>query len=198
MSDGLEWIEHVWRIMADDGNLYFTCARGIGPQELATRVAGGPVHVLPALKAREIGAIVNGETVHSVGRIGTSGEWSYLVETGWCPGWDLPAEVSRDGAEVLVLDPQPDNPPHIMTYAKDGRGVSACMFDAYGDTQGPLRNAFIESGMLADLDEEKEGPTGTNRRLLRAVGEYFNLSLPRRTILEGRLPAVITRTSPLL
>lgn len=196
MSDGLGWIEYVWRSMADDGNLYFTCARGIGPQELAARVAGGPIHVLPALKAREAGAIVNGETVSSVGRIGTSGEWSYLVETGWCPGWDLPAEVSRDGVEVLVLDPQPDNPPHIMTYSKDGRGLSTCMFDAYGDTEGPLRDAFTEAGMLAGFDEEKKGPADTDRRLLGAVGKYFDLSLPRLTILEGRLPAVITRTSP--
>ncbi|WP_139141111.1 hypothetical protein [Streptomyces qinglanensis] len=195
MSDGLEWIEDVWFSMGDYGNLYFTCARGISPQELAARVAGQPVDILPALTLREADDVVaDKKTVHSVGRIGTSGEWSYLVETGECPGWDLPAEVSRDGAEVLVLDPQLDNPPHIMTYAKDGRGLSLCMFDAYGDTDGPLRDAFTEAGLFNDEDEEED--LNPDQLLLRAVGDYLNLSLPRNTILEGRLPAVITRISP--
>lgn len=193
MSDGLAWVEDAWFGMGDDGNLYFTCARGIGPRELAARVAGQPVNVLPALTLREAAGVVSGnKAVRSVGRIGTSGAWSYLVETGECPGWELPAEVSRDGAEVLVLDPQMDNPPHLMTYSRDGRGLSLCMFDAYGDTEGPLRDAFTEAGLF-DEEEEDLNP---DQLLLRAVGNHLNLSLPRNTILEGRLPAVITRTSP--
>lgn len=44
--------------------------------------------------------------------------------------------------------------------------------------------------------DEEPAPAEEKRRVLKVIGEHFGLSLPREVIESGRLPAVVTRTSP--
>ncbi|MGW6400408.1 hypothetical protein [Streptomyces sp. NPDC055134] len=47
------------------------------------------------------------------------------------------------------------------------------------------------------LGADEEVPKSEHhRRVLKVVGEYFGLSLPQQTIVNGRLPAVVTRRCP--
>ncbi|MEV8319384.1 hypothetical protein AB0Q95_35020 [Streptomyces sp. NPDC059900] len=57
--------------------------------------------------------------VYCVGRIGRAGNWSFIVESGGSEGWALDPAVSH-GAEVLIFDPRPDDPPAFFSYHADG------------------------------------------------------------------------------
>ncbi|MFE5096251.1 DUF6461 domain-containing protein [Streptomyces sp. NPDC056638] len=121
MSDGLAWIADAWRSATlNAGDLYFTCARGLTPEQLAERMADHePVEIGPALTMHEVSRMVDLTQIYCVGRVGRSDDWSFIVECGGSEGWALDPAVSR-GAEVLILDPRPDDPPSFFTYLADG------------------------------------------------------------------------------
>ncbi len=65
-------------------------------------------------------------------RLGRAGDWTYSVAYGGRQGefeFDLPARVSRDGAEVCLLEYEEENgkpvPPQFA-YFRDGHLLSAC------------------------------------------------------------------------
>ncbi|WP_406122220.1 hypothetical protein OHQ89_09280 [Streptomyces canus] len=112
MPDGLAWIADAWRGTSPSAiDLYITCARGLSPQQLAERMADHePAEFGPALTVQDAHRMVDLTQIYCVGRIGQSGDWSFIVECVGSEGWALDPATSR-GAEVLVFDPQPDNPP---------------------------------------------------------------------------------------
>lgn len=79
MAD-VDWFADAWERGAID--YYLTLARGISPQQLAERVARGPVQQLPAMTQREADAQVDLSSIYSVGRLAVSGGWSLLIEAG--------------------------------------------------------------------------------------------------------------------
>lgn len=209
MSDGLAWIADAWRSATlNAGDLYITCARGLAPQQLAERMADHePVEVGPALTIQEASRMVDLEHIYCVGRIGQSGDWTFIVECGGSEGWALDPAVSH-GAEVLILDPRPDDPPSFFTYLADGKvqlhfelGFS---YDPSGAQPDLLRPALEAARLISpedsldDLlgDDEELSPREQRHRVLAVAGEHFGLSLPRQLIENGELPAVVTRTSP--
>ncbi|MFJ2770493.1 DUF6461 domain-containing protein [Streptomyces sp. NPDC087300] len=209
MSDGLAWIADAWSGTSPSApDLYITCARGLGPEQLAERMADHePVEVGPALTSQEARGMVDLSQIYCVGRIGQSGDWSFIVECGGSEGWTLDPATSR-GAEVLILDPRPDDPPSFFTYLADGQvrlhfelGFG---YDPAGARPDLLRPALEAAGItppedtIDDLlgDDEETSPLEQKRRVLIVAGEHFGLSLPRQLIESGRLPAVVTRTSP--
>ncbi|MGW0184693.1 DUF6461 domain-containing protein [Streptomyces sp. NPDC003362] len=209
MTDDLAWIADAWQsanLNATD--LYITCARGLSPQQLAERMADHePVEVGPALTIQEASLMVDLAQIYCVGRIGRSGDWSFIVESGGSEGWSLDPAVSR-GAEVLILDPRPDDPPSFFTYLADGElqlhFELGCGYDPVGPQPDLLRPALEAAGVIPpedgidDLLGEDEGlsPLEEKRRVLKTVGEHFGLALPQQVIESGQLPAVVTRTSP--
>ncbi|MFG2786086.1 DUF6461 domain-containing protein [Streptomyces sp. NPDC048419] len=210
MPDNLAWIADAWRsahLNATD--LYITCARGLSPERLAGRMADHePVEIGPDLTIQEASRMVDLTQVYCVGRIGRSGDWSFVVECGASEGWSLDPAVSRDGAEVLVFDPRPDDPPSFFRYLADGElqlhfelGFG---YDPAGAQPDLLRPALEAAGVVPPEDalddllgaDEELPPAEEKRRVLEVVGEHFGLSLPRQVIESGQLPAVVTRTSP--
>ncbi|QYX75951.1 hypothetical protein [Streptomyces akebiae] len=51
--------------------------------------------------------------IHCVGRIGRSGDWSFVVACVGSKGWALDPAASC-GAEMPILDPRPDDPPSFF------------------------------------------------------------------------------------
>lgn len=84
MPDNLARIADAWHsanLNATD--LYITCARGLSPQQLAERMADHePVEVGPSLTIQEASRMVDLTQTYCVGRIGQSGDWSFIVECG--------------------------------------------------------------------------------------------------------------------
>ncbi|MGW5733005.1 MULTISPECIES: DUF6461 domain-containing protein [Streptomyces] len=204
MSDSLEWIADAWRADA----LYITCARGLSPQQLAERMADHqPVDIQSAATLQETTAMVDMAEVYCVGRIGQAGEWSFIVESGGSEGWALNPTVSR-GAEVLIFDPRPDDPPAFFRYLADGEVQLHFELGAGYDPAGAhpdlLRPTLEATGVIPRQDsvddllgsDEDMSTDEQRRRVLAVIAEHFDLSLPRQTIESGRLPAVITRIAP--
>ncbi|MEU7576726.1 DUF6461 domain-containing protein [Streptomyces sp. NPDC041068] len=209
MAESLAWIADAWSGTSPSAtDLYITCARGLSPQQLAERMADHePVEVGPALTIQEAHGMVDLTQIYCVGRIGQSGDWSFIVECVGSEGWALDPATSR-GAEVLIFDPRPDDPPSFFTYLAEGElqlhfelGFG---YDPVGAQPDLLRPALEAAGIIPpedSLDEllgedEELSPLEQKRRVLKVAGEYFGLSLPRQVIENGQLPAVITRTSP--
>jgi hypothetical protein len=130
------------------------------------------------------------------------------VECVGSEGWALDPAVSRGGAEMLILDPRPDDPPSFFRYLADGEvqlhfelGFG---YDPAGAQPDLLRPALEAAGVIPPEDsiddllgpDEEVSPFDQKRQVLTVIGEHFGLSLPRQVIESGRLPAVVTRTSP--
>jgi hypothetical protein len=209
MPDSLAWIADAWR-SADlhAGDLYITCARGLSPEQLAERMADHePIEIGPALTLHEASRMVDLARVYCVGRLGRSGDWSFIVECGGSEGWCLDPAVSL-GAEVLIFDPRPDDPPSFFTYLADGelrlQFELGFGYEPSGAQRDLLRPALEAAGVVApddSLDDllgegEELSSVEHKRRTLKAAGEHFGLSLPQQLIEDGRLPVVVTRTSP--
>ncbi|WP_406385404.1 DUF6461 domain-containing protein [Streptomyces sp. NBC_01618] len=209
MSDGLAWIADAWwSSTLNAGDLYITCARGLTPEQLAERMADHePVEIGPALTMHEASRMVDLTQIYCVGRVGRSDDWSFIVECGGSEGWALDPAVSC-GAEVLILDPRPDDPPSFFTYLADGEvqlhfelGFG---YDPAGAQPDLLRPALEAAGLippedsLDDLlgDDEELSPREQKRRVLTVAGEHFGLTLPRQLIESGQLPTAVTRISP--
>ncbi|MFJ9179276.1 DUF6461 domain-containing protein [Streptomyces sp. NPDC102360] len=210
MPENLAWLADAWHgeCNLNASDLYVTCARGIGPRQLAERMADHePVEVGHALTVHEASRMVDLAHTYCVGRIGESGDWSFIVESGGSEGWALDPVVSRD-AEVLIFDPRPDDPPAFFRYLADGEVQLhfelGSGYDPAGVQSELLRPALEEAGVIApegSMDDllgfDEELPTDEEqRRVLNVIGDHFGLSLPRQAIGDGRLPAVVTRTSP--
>ncbi|MCM2579267.1 DUF6461 domain-containing protein [Streptomyces meridianus] len=209
MPDNLAWIADAWgsaNLNATD--LYITCARGLSPRQLAERMADHePVEVGPALTIEEASRMVDLTQIYCVGRMGRSGDWSFIVECGGSEGWSLDPAVSR-GAEVLIFDPRPDDPPSFFRYLADGELQLHCElgfgYDPAGARPDLLRPALEAAGVIPpedsidDLFGEADALSSVEekRRVLKVVGECFGLSLPRQMIERGSLPVVVTRTAP--
>lgn len=90
----------------------------------------------------------------------------------------------------MHLTPKPDDPPRECWYYRNGQTVGR--FDIGGTPDAGmafLLPAFEEAGLLDDvLGEEFDSLCAT----LTALQQHFGLSLPRREILNGRLPAAVT------
>lgn len=194
------------RWLADWDGWYagLTFARGIAPEELARRLGA-----LPGIRPGPLGAAdawsMVAETVDGdgVARVGRWGGWSFAVEHGMPAGADRLAEVSRCGAEALHLDPQPDRPPKLFSYARDGELV--CCFglgeEAWRGGHRPdyLLPDLVAAGILTadggSHDRREDEPCADrDRRTLAVLERRFGLSLPRRLIEDARLPAYVTCT----
>ncbi|MFF8731807.1 DUF6461 domain-containing protein [Streptomyces sp. NPDC015171] len=209
MPESLAWIADAWggaHLNARD--LYITCARGLSSEQLAGRMADHePVAIGAALTGREASALVDLKQVYCAGRLGQSGDWSFIVESGGSEGWALDPAVSQ-GAEVLIFDPRPDDPPSFFVYLADGavqlHFELGAGYDPSGAQPDLLRPALEAAGAIAPQDtlddvlgyEEDMSSLEASGRALQVIGEHFGLSLPRQVLETGHLPSAIIRMSP--
>ncbi|MEU4118371.1 DUF6461 domain-containing protein [Kitasatospora sp. NPDC028055] len=197
MGDGLRWL-----VDCDDWRYGIVFARGITPQELARRLGGVPGSVPSSLTGAQAWDVVmdDGTDDEDVVRVGAYGGWSFALEYGLPSAAERLVEVSRDGVEVVHLDPQPDHPPAQFAYARNG--VAVCSFGIgeevwrWGQEPDFLLDDLVRAGVLRPDGESgrpEEEPFGDADRATLAVLEArFGLALPR-DVEERPLPGFVIR-----
>ncbi|MFJ5776265.1 hypothetical protein [Streptomyces sp. NPDC093094] len=194
MSDGITWLTDAWRGAASA--LFVTFARGISPPGLVVRLGARSGEVLDPITFAEAERMTFDDRASArVARFGECAGWSYAVEQGRpSKAWWAHPDVSAGGIEVLHLTPKPDDPPKECWYYRDGETVGRLdIGDTPDEGMAFLLPTFEEAGLLDDdVSEEFDSLRAT----LTALQQYFGLSLPRREILNGRLPAAVTAAAP--
>jgi hypothetical protein len=214
MADSLAWIGEHWYSGAHtkDGmlsDICLTAVRGMDPVDFVVRLgadrrmAERPV-LFKDFDRRSV------EVADHVAMFGRSGDWAYVLEVEQST-WHL-IFLDRLGQDTLVpqgyelicltrflyehpwmyyidaageLRPAEPGDSLLETPVppEDRLGAFAAL-DAAMRQAGGVRDTFPGCEDSEDEDEELA------RRLFRAVGEHLGLSLPRREIEQGLLPAV--------
>ncbi|MER6565705.1 hypothetical protein ABT288_05830 [Streptomyces sp. NPDC001093] len=216
MTDGLGWIGEHWYsgAIVKDGMLSDIClttVRGVDPVDFVVRLgADRRTAERPALfKDFDRLSVDPGDSVAMFGR---SGEWAYVLEVERST-WHLIVldRLGQDtlvgqGDELICLDRFLHESPWVyygdaageMRSIEPGESLLETAFpltdrlgafaalDAAMRQAGAVRETFPGCEDPEDEDEDEE----LARRLFGAVGEHLGLSLPRREIEQGLLPAV--------
>ncbi|MFI5671009.1 DUF6461 domain-containing protein [Streptomyces sp. NPDC051704] len=134
-------------------------------------------------------------------RVGACDGWSFAVEYGIGAGGNRLVEISRNGVEAIHLDPSPDHPPAMFSYARDGAylcsfGISEEVW-RWGEQPDLLLPELIAAGVLHP-DGEYARPDGEpyldrDRHTLALIETRFGLVLPRDKVVDKRLPAFLIR-----
>lgn len=103
--------------------------------------------------------------------------------------------------EAIHLDPSPDHPPAVFSYARDGADV--CSFGIgeevwrWGDQPDLLLPQLIAAGVLHPDGEyarpESESYRHRDPLTLALIESRFGLVLPRDAVVGQRLPAFLIR-----
>ncbi|EYT83172.1 hypothetical protein CF54_08915 [Streptomyces sp. Tu 6176] len=214
MTDGLAWMGEHWYsgAVVKDGmlsDISLTAVRGVDPVDFAVRLGAdrAAAEHPPLFKDFDRLSVDLGDSVAMFGR---AGEWSYVLEVERST-WHLVLldRLGQDtllgpGEELVCLDRFLDEEPWV------------CRVDAVGEVgAGGLGDSLLESavavedrlGAFAGLDaamrragavrdtfpgceDPEDEAEELAKRLFAAVGEELGLSLPRREIELGLLPAV--------
>ncbi|MFK0050057.1 hypothetical protein ACIQU4_39315 [Streptomyces sp. NPDC090741] len=196
MGGGIQWL-----VDQDDWHHGVVFARGIEPEVLGVRMGGVPESVLsPLTDAEAWNRVLDLATNDDdVVRVGACGGWSFAVEYGLGDGGGRLAEISRDGVEAIHLDPSPDHPPAMFSYARNGADL--CSFGIgeevwrWGDQPDLLLPELIAAGVLHPdgtyARPEGEPYRDRDRHTLALIETRFGLLLPRDEVENQRLPALI-------
>jgi hypothetical protein len=192
-DDGLRWLAKT------EQHAGVTFARGIGADELASRLGAGPGHPARTATARQALSLLTDAGI-GVARVGHTHGWAFAVEYGESRGnrHDVLKAVSRNGVQAVNLDPQAFHPPPLFSCALDGELL--CAFGLgeesrrWGSRPDLLTDALTAPGVLLPTGEELRVGAGRHaRRLAMTLGvieRHFGLSLPREAVEEGLLPLV--------
>ncbi|MFE1922415.1 hypothetical protein ACFW91_07625 [Streptomyces asoensis] len=164
MSGGIQWL-----VDQDEWRHGVVFARGIEPEELGVRMGGRPGSVVSPITDTEAWNLVLDLATDNddVVRVGACCGWSFGVEYGMGDGGDRLVEISRNGVEAIHLNPSPDHPPAMFSYARDGAGV--CSFGIgeevwrWGEQPDLLLPELIAAGVLYP-DGEYARPDGESYR----------------------------------
>ncbi|OON82970.1 hypothetical protein B1H18_00220 [Streptomyces tsukubensis] len=185
-------------------------ARGIDAHELAVRLgaSGGPA--AGPMTAAEIGdldveAYRSGEPGDGVVRVGEHAGWTFAIEYGDCGTVRRFEELSREGVEVVYYSRNPDHPPTLVLYARDGRHI--CGFGLgeerirWGEEPDLLVPELVAAGILtadgtAYRMDGGDDYTDRARRALAVFEKRFRLSLPPAALSQDRLPVYAVRGAP--
>ncbi|MEU2353529.1 hypothetical protein ABZ599_11290 [Streptomyces misionensis] len=214
MSEGLGWIGEHWYSGAavKDGmlaDISLTAVRGVDPVDFVVRL-GADRHRAERsslFKDFERRGVALSDSVAMFGR---SGEWTYVLETERST-WHLVLldrlgqdALMEQGEEFVCLDRFLGEAPWVCYGDAAGEVRSVGPGDSVLETAFPLEDrlgafaaldaALRQAGAVRatfpgceDAEDEDEELA---RRLFTAVGEHLGLSLPRREIEQGLLPAV--------
>lgn len=213
MTDGLAWIGEHWYYgdLVEDGilsNICLTAVRGMDPVDFVVRlgadrrIAERPV-LFRDLDRRSV------DLADSVAMFGRSGDWAYVLEVERST-WHLifldrlgQDTLVEQGDELVCLDRFLHEHPWVYYVDAVGEASSAEPGDSLLAQVPPedrlgtfaaLDAAMRQAGAVWDTFPGCEDPEDEDeelaRRLFGAVGEHLGLSLPRREIERGLLPAV--------
>ncbi|MGQ4511664.1 hypothetical protein [Streptomyces sp. DW26H14] len=218
MTDGLGWIGEHWYsgAIAKDGmlsNICLTAVRGTDPVDFVVRLGADRrlVEHPPLFKDFDRLSVDGGD---HVAMFGGSGEWAYVLETEWSTWHHLlldrlsPDTLVERGEELVCVDRFVQEAPWMCYCDAAGETRAVEPGESLLETAFPLEDrlgafaaldlAMRRGGAVRDASPGREGrddPWGDEeelaRRLFGAVGEHLGLSLPRREIEGGLLPAVV-------
>ncbi|MGW2648353.1 hypothetical protein ACWC2T_26305 [Streptomyces sp. NPDC001393] len=214
MTDGLGWIGEHWYsgAIVKDGmlsDICLTAVRGVDPVDFVVRLgADRRMAERPALfKDFDRLSVDPGDSVAMFGR---SGEWAYVLEAERST-WHLIVldRLGQDtlvgqGEELVCLDRFLHESPWVYYGDAAGEMRSIEPGESLLETASPLTDrlgafaaldaAMRRAGAVRETFPGCEDPEDEDeelaRRLFGAVGEHLGLSLPRREIEQGLLPAV--------
>ncbi|MEU9116164.1 DUF6461 domain-containing protein [Streptomyces sp. NPDC048483] len=208
MNNGIQWL-----IDGDTGMetmIGVVFARGIEARELAMRLGAPEGPGADPLTDAEIShldveAYRPGESGDGVVRVGEHAGWAFAIEYGHCEGLSRLEEVSRGGVEAVYYSHNPEHPPTIVFYARDGRSI--CGFGLreerirWGEEPDLLVPELVAARILTangtDLrEDEGDDDTDRKRRALAVFEERFGLSLPRTVFTVDRLPVHAVNGAP--
>ncbi|MGW1376959.1 DUF6461 domain-containing protein [Streptomyces sp. NPDC002446] len=208
MSDGIQWL-----IDGDTGMdpmVGVVFARGIDAHELAVRLGapegpGGDPMTDAEISDLDVEAYRPGESGDGVVRVGEHDGWAFAIEYGDCESLSRLEEVSREGVEAVYYSHNPEHPPTIVFYARDGRSI--CGFG--------LGEEWVRWGVEPDLlvpdlvaariltadgtalrEDKSDDDTDRQRRALAVFEERFRLSLPQTVFTAARLPVHAVNAAP--
>ncbi|MFD9326163.1 DUF6461 domain-containing protein [Streptomyces sp. NPDC060065] len=196
MGGGIQWL-----VDQNDWRHCVVFARGITPEELGLRMGGVPGSVGSPITGTEAWDMVLDLATDDddVVRVGARGDWSFAIEYGLGDGGERLADVSRNGVEVVHLNPSVDHPPAMFSYARDG--VDVCRFGIgeevwrWGDQPDLLLPELVAAGVLHPDGEyarpDSESYRDRDRHTLALIETRFGLSLPRDEVENERLPAFV-------
>ncbi|MEV5885964.1 hypothetical protein AB0L74_25140 [Streptomyces sp. NPDC052020] len=205
MTDGTTWLADRQSIAF--GGYHVVLARGLSPRGLAERLAATLLYdaehiVVPVGDHTGTTLLELMDDDYDIGlRLGSEGAWAYAVAYGgWQGAFGPLTPVSRDGAQVCLLEYEEENgkpvPPRFACF-HDGRLLAA--FNLHLDrswghekVEGDPATAtrLRERLTAAGLPDPERNQREVHRAALGVVGEFFGLSLPRDAIVSGTLPAV--------
>ncbi|MFH8350508.1 DUF6461 domain-containing protein [Streptomyces sp. NPDC018045] len=185
-------------------------ARGIGARALAARLGapGGPgagPMTDEEILDLDVEAYRPGGSGDGVVRVGEHAGWAFAIEYGDCEGPSRLENVSREGVEAVYYSHNPDHPPTIVFYARDGRRL--CGFGLreewarWGQEPDLLVPDLIAARILAADGAALREDGGDNaadrkRRALAVFEDRFGLSLPRTAFTVDRLPVHAVNGAP--
>jgi hypothetical protein len=197
MTDGLQWLAEVPDPLPMGYCVIF--ARGIGPQDLVHRLtpAAEPRFMAPRThKAFELDLLEldRGKPMQeTVGvRYGSVGDLAFTLGYGTWYGTlgrhETPS-ISYDGAhiyELYFMAEHPNVPPPHFCYSHDS--VYEVMCDLNDETwAGVVDVAGDNAGLISEIETD-------GRNSFEILEQRFGLTLPKKAILTGTLPAAIIET----
>lgn len=214
MTDGIAWLAEPQSIAF--GGYGIVIARDLASETLAKRVAETVLR--QRLRPRSIGELTGrqvqdvmeglfGDVYRGIAlRHGEIGEWAYVVKYGgWQGEFGGTPVIDRGGAHVFHLEFEEANgkpvPPQFA-YRHDERLM--CAFNlhldgswGYDGVQGDPEVASAVEQLLtvAGLPDHDLDRRTVHRTSLEVLQQHFDLSLPRRRILEETLPTVLLQQS---
>ncbi|MGW5123564.1 hypothetical protein ACWEQ7_05785 [Streptomyces sp. NPDC004069] len=212
-DNSLGWIGEHWYsgAIAKDGmlsDISLTAVRGVDPVDFVVSLGAdrGMAERPPLFKDFDRRGVPLGDSVAMFGR---SGGWTYVLEVERST-WHLvfldrlgQDTLVEQGDELVCLDRFLHEHPWVCCVDAAGEVSSGEPGDSLRETAVPTRDrlgtfAALDAAMrragavrdtfpgCEDEDEDEE----LAKRLFAAVGEHLGLSLPRREIELGLLPAV--------
>ncbi|MER7585707.1 hypothetical protein [Kitasatospora sp. NPDC097691] len=210
MTDGTTWLAAPQAIAF--GGYHVVLARGLSVDELADRLAAilhGGKHVVVPVGEHTGDSLLElmddtyGGVFDGIGlRLGRFDDWTYAVAYGGWPGeFDPVGPISHGGAHVFLLEYEEENgkpvPPQFAAF-HDGRLLSSfnLHLDSSWGYQGvdgdPATAARLQERLTAaGLPDPERDRWEVHRAALGVIDEFFGLSLPQDTVVNGSLPAVL-------
>ncbi|MFI7499778.1 hypothetical protein ACIBVL_15010 [Streptomyces sp. NPDC049687] len=195
MTDGIAWIDRGLR----EFGFSLTLVEGIAPEELAVRLGAQPGTLMDADTAAEMLRLSPGEwDLPDLAMVGGTGDgWAFAVESPEAtdrpdrlgPGRDLWSTHTV----VNIWDSTMD-PPMIRANV-DGRSDWMFVEHRTETLDHPLtRRLVVELGFVEARTavHRADGSGATMADVYRIVGDHYGLTLPRRAVVDRRLPHVFT------
>ncbi|WP_330347957.1 hypothetical protein [Streptomyces sp. NBC_00582] len=193
MTDGIAWIDGLF----DDLGFSLTLVKGMDAGELAVRLGARPGTFMDADTTARMLDLSPGEwDLPDLAMVGDTGNgWAFAVEPPTAtdrpdrlgPGRDLWSTHTV----VNVWDSTMDPP--VIRVNVDGRHDWSLTEFRTDDRHHPLTRRLVAEGLFVDAPHTVHRADGVGTdAVYRAVGDHYGLTLPRRAILDRRLPHVFT------